>query len=33
MDMIENAYKTNATVNVLPEDTEWEKLLNQNKDE
>ena len=32
-DMIENAYKTNATVNVLPENTEWEELLNQNKDE
>ena len=33
MDMIKNAYKTNVTVNVLPEDTEWEELLNQNKDE
>jgi hypothetical protein len=33
MDMIKNAYKINATINVLPEDTEWEELLNQNKDE
>jgi len=33
MDMIENSYKINATVNVLPEDIEWGELLNQNKDE
>jgi hypothetical protein len=32
-DMVENAYKANSTVNVLLEDTEWEKLLNQKKDE
>jgi hypothetical protein len=32
-DMIENSYKVNATINVLPEDNEWEELLNQNKDE
>jgi len=32
-DMVEKAYKTNVTVNVLSEDTEWEELLNQNKDE
>jgi len=31
MDMVENAYKANSTVNVLPDD-EWEELLNQNKD-
>ena len=33
MDMLKNAYKINATINVLPEDTECEELLNQNKDE
>jgi len=31
--MIENAYKANSIVNVLSEDTEWENLLNQKKDE
>ncbi len=31
--MVENAYKAGSTVNVLPEDTEWEELLNQNKHE
>ena len=40
MDMIENAYKTNSTVSVVGhakdgdiKDSEWEELLNQNKDE
>ena len=40
MDMIENAYKTNSTVSVVDhpkdgdiKDSEWEELLNQNKDE
>jgi hypothetical protein len=32
-DMVENAYKAGSTVNILPEDTEWEELLNQNKHE
>ena len=32
-DMVENSYKVKTTVNVLLEDTEWEKLLNQNKDD
>ena len=31
--MVENAYKSNVTVIVLPKDTEWGELLNQNKDE
>ena len=33
MGMIENASKTNSTVSILSEDTEWENFLNQNKDE
>jgi hypothetical protein len=32
-DMIENAYKTNATVSILSEDTNWFNASNQNKDE
>ena len=30
--MIEKAYKTNVTMSILSEDTEWENFLNQNKD-
>jgi len=33
MGMIKNAYKINITLDVLPEDTEWKELLNQNKNE
>jgi hypothetical protein len=31
--IVEDAYKQGLTVDILPEDTEWEELLNQNKDD
>jgi len=31
--MVENSYKIDTKINPLPEDTDWEELLNPNKDE